>query len=158
MEEELVITRIFNAPREKVWKAWTQPKQMMCWWGPKGFTSPVIKIDLHVGGKYLSSMRSPEEKDYWSTGRYEEINEPEKLVMTDSFSDEKGNVVSAAYYGMSSDFPKEMLITVLFEEMDDKTKLTLRHSGIGGINPTDKSNMEQGWNQSLDKLEECLKE
>ena len=67
--EDLVIMRVFDAPRETVWKAWTEPKHFMRWWGPKGFTSPDCEIDLCVGGKYLYCMLSPEGQDYWSTGR-----------------------------------------------------------------------------------------
>ncbi len=67
----------------------------MRWWGPKGFTSPACRIDLRVGGKYLFCTRSPDGRDFWSTGVYREILEPERIVCTDSFADEEGNVVSA---------------------------------------------------------------
>lgn len=154
---ELVITRIFDAPRELVWNAWTKPEKFMRWWGPKGFTSPVAKIDLRVGGVYLNSMRSPDGKDFWSKGVFREIVVPERLVMTDSFADEKGNTVPASHYGMSDDFPLEMLVTVMLEEQDGKTKLTLKCSGIDGISTTDRENMEQGWNESFYKLAEFLK-
>jgi uncharacterized protein YndB with AHSA1/START domain len=156
-QRELVITRIFDAPRELVWNAWTKPEQIMRWWGPKGFTSPVSKIDLRVGGLYLNCMRSPEGKDFWSKGVFREIVAPERLVMTDSFADEKGNTVPASHYGLSDDTPLEMLITVIFEEHDGKSKLTLKHSGIDGISATDRENMKQGWNESLDKLAESLR-
>ena len=85
--EELVITRVLDAPREAAWKAWTDPTRFMLWWGPKGFISPACKIDLRVGGKYLACMRSPEGQDYWSTGVYREIVPKVKLVYTDNFSD-----------------------------------------------------------------------
>ncbi len=150
--KELTITRVFDAPRELVWKAWTEPERVKRWWGPKGFTSPVIKIDLRVGGEYLSCMRSPEGQDFWGKGIFREIVAPERLVMTDSFVDKEGNTVPASYYGMSGDWPLEMLVTVMFEEQGDKTKLILKHSGIEGISATDRDNMEQGWSQSFDKL------
>jgi len=153
---ELTIVRIFNAPRELVWRAWTQPEHLMHWWGPKGFTSPVSKIDLRVGGVYLNCMRSPEGSDFWSTGIFREIAVPERLVMTDSFADEKGNVVLSSHYGLGEGFPLEMLITVMFEEYDGETKLTLRHSGIYGSSAKDRDNMQQGWSQSFDKLAEYL--
>src|SRR5688500_6087761 len=92
-EQDLVVTRVFDAPREMVWKAWTDAEQMKRWWGPKGFTAPTCTMDLRVGGKYLHCMRSPEGQDFWSTGVYREVTAPERLVMTDSFADEKGNVV-----------------------------------------------------------------
>jgi len=71
--EELFITRIFDAPGELLWKAWTEPESVKRWWGPKNFTSPFAKIDLRVGGTYLYCMRSPEGQDFWSTGVYREI-------------------------------------------------------------------------------------
>jgi uncharacterized protein YndB with AHSA1/START domain len=155
-KNELIITRIFNAPRELVWKAWTNPELSMRWWGPKGFTSPACKMDLRVGGEYLNCMRSPEGQDFWSKGTFREIVAPEKLVMTDSFADKEGNTVPATHYGLSSEFPLEMLITVVLEEHDGKTKITLKHSGVEGLNATDRDNMQQGWNESFDKLEEVL--
>lgn len=100
---ELVLTRVFDAPRERVWKAWTQPEEVKRWWGPKGFTAPFVTIDFRVGGKYLYCMRAPDGKDYWSTGVYREIVPLEKIVATDSFADPEGNVVSATHYGMNAD-------------------------------------------------------
>jgi len=102
-ESELIITRVFDAPSELVWKAWTEPERVKQWWGPRGFTSPFCKIDLRVGGSYLVSMRAPDGQDFWSTGVYREIVPQERIVATDSFADEKGNVVPASHYGMSGD-------------------------------------------------------
>jgi uncharacterized protein YndB with AHSA1/START domain len=152
--QELVITRVFDAPRELVFKAWTEPKRLMRWWGPKGFTSPVCKIDLRPGGVFLNCMRSPDGKDYWSQGVYREIVKPERIVCTDTFADEKGNPVSPRQYGMSPDWPDEALITVTFTEHAGKTRLTLQHSPL---NPgPDRDMCQQGWNESLDKLEGSL--
>jgi uncharacterized protein YndB with AHSA1/START domain len=156
---ELVLSRIIDAPREIVWKAWTEPEQLMKWWGPKHFSSPACKIDLRIGGKYHECMRSPEGNEFWSTGFYREIKAPERLVMTDSFADEHGNVVPGTHYGMGPEFPLEMLVTLTFEEYVDPlnhgprhTKLLLRHSGTQALSSTDLGNMKQGWNESLDKL------
>ncbi len=153
----LTITRIFNTPRETLWRAWTEADLMKKWWGPVGFTAPVVNIDLRPGGKYLVCMRSPDGKDFWSTGTYHEIIKPEKLVMTDSFADERGNVVPATFYGMSPGFPLETTVTVLFEKQGHDTKFTLKYASLGGISAEDLSNMQQGWNQSFDKLAELLK-
>ena len=153
-EQDLMITRTFDAPRELVWKAWTDPERVKRWWGPKGFTAPFCKIDLRVGGVSLYCMRSPDGKDYWSTGVYREIFKPERIVYTDSFADERGNVVPATHYGMSADFPLEMLVTVTFEEHEGRTKLTLTHAGIPS--GADRDGARQGWNESLDKLAEHL--
>jgi uncharacterized protein YndB with AHSA1/START domain len=153
-DREMVITRIFDAPRELVWKAWTEPEHVMRWWGPKDFTSPVCKIDFRVGGSYLYCMRSPEGQDFWSTGVYREIVPMERIVCTDSFADEEGNVVPATHYGMSPDFPLELQVTVTFEEHDGKTKMTLRHAGMPA--GTMKEMAGQGWNESFDKLAQDL--
>src|SRR3990172_11935266 len=69
-QRELVIERIFDAPRELVWRAWTDPERVMRWWGPKGFTAPACQVDIRVGGTYLWCMRSPEGQHLWSTGVY----------------------------------------------------------------------------------------
>ena len=154
----LKIERIFDAPRELVWKAWSDPELYKKWWGPKIFTAPVIKIDFRVGGKFLGCMRGIagdfSGKDFWSTGTYKEIVPMEKIVVTDSFSDEKGNIVSSEHYGMKG-MPLEMLVTVTFEEMPDgKTKMTLKHEGIKDIPDEHRKGMDQGWKESFDKLAE----
>ena len=154
----LTITRVFDAPREPVWQAWTEPEHLRRWWGPKGFTSPVCRIDLRVGGAYLYCMRSPEGRDFWSTGVYREIVPLERLVCTDSFADEKGNVVPASHYGMSSDFPLELQVTVTFEEHDGKTKLTVTDL-FDTAEDRDgmlQSGMEEGAAESQDRLAELL--
>jgi uncharacterized protein YndB with AHSA1/START domain len=154
-ERTLVIKRTFDAPREMVWKAWTEPARVMRWWGPKDFTTPVSKIDFRVSGRYLNCMRSPEGKDYWSTGVYQEIIPLKKIICTDSFADEEGNVVSASFYSMSPDFPLEMLITVTLEDDKNLTKLTLKHEGFPP--GEDFKGAQTSWNESFDKLAEYLK-
>jgi len=149
----LIIQRIFDAPRELVWKAWSEPERFMRWWGPKDYTSPACKIDFRVGGSFLACMRSSDGTDIWSTGVYREIIPLERIVCTDSFADAKGNVVPASHYGMGEDFPLEMLLTVTLEEADGNTKLTIRHDGM----PSEMAEgANEGWNQSLDKLAESL--
>jgi len=70
---ELVLARVFEAPRGIVWKAWTEPERVKDWWGPKGYTTPACDIDLRVGGRFLLCMRSPEGKDYWIMGVYRDV-------------------------------------------------------------------------------------
>jgi uncharacterized protein YndB with AHSA1/START domain len=147
---------MFDAPRDMVWKAVTTPEMVKRWWGPKGFTAPVIKIDLRVGGKYLYAMRSPEGKDFWSAGVFRKIIPPGGIVLEDSFSDAEGNVVPASYYGMTGEWPLAMQVTMTFEEQKGRTKLTLLYNGT----PPDEmiGPMTQGWNESLDKLAAVLEE
>ena len=149
--EQVLITRVFDAPRGVVFKAWTECEPLMRWWGPKNFTTPFCKIDLRPGGVLHYCMRSPEGRDYCGKGVYREIIEPERIVCTDSFADAQGNAVPATYYGMSADFPLEMLVTVTLEEIEGKTKLTLQHA-LGSVPATERDLCQQGWNESLDKL------
>ena len=153
-DEALVITRVLDAPRELVWRVWTEPEHVKCWHGPKGCTAPVARSDLRVGGTYLYAMRSPDGQDFWSTGSYREVAPPERIVATDSFSDPEGNVVPASQYGMAGDWPLELLTTVTFEEAGGKTRLTLQHEGLPAGEQREMAGY--GWNESLDKLESCL--
>jgi uncharacterized protein YndB with AHSA1/START domain len=153
-QRELVINRTFDAPRELVWKAWTDPEHVMQWWGPRDFTSPACRIDLRVGGKYVFCMRSPDGQDYWSTGIYREIVPPERLVYTDSFADEQGNPVPASHYSMAGEWADEMLVTLTLEQQQGKTTLTLRHAGLPAGEIQEMTGT--GWNESFDKLAGAL--
>ena len=154
-QQQLVIERIFDAPRERVWEAWTNPEEVKKWWGPKDFTAPSIQSDFREGGKYLWAMRSPDGQEYWSTGTFHEIVPRERLVVTDSFADERGNVVPPSHYGMPGDHPLEGRVVVTFEDVDDgKTKLTLRYEGMAPGELRDQA--EAGWNETLDKLAAAL--
>lgn len=152
--DAIIITRTFNAPRELVWQAWTEPEHFMRWWGPQYFTAPVAKMELRVGGTYLACMRSPEGQDFYSTGVYREITPPQRLVFTDAFADAEGNVVPASHYGMGDDWPAEILVTVTLEEENGRTKLTMRQDGIPAGEMREQTSA--GWSQSFDKLEAAL--
>jgi len=154
VERDLVITRVFDAPRRLVFEAWTRPEHMMRWFGPKGFTTPFCTIDFRVGGMFHYCMRSPEGRDYWGIGVYREIVVPERIVYTDAFSDAEGNPVPPSHYGMSSSHPAETLVTITFEEQDGKTKLTLRHGIPETV--TERDGTQQGWIELLDRLAEEL--
>jgi uncharacterized protein YndB with AHSA1/START domain len=151
--EALLISRTFNAPVAQVWKAFTEPAQLKKWWGPKSFTTPLAEIDLRIGGEYLSCMRSNDGKNFWGKGTYREVIPHRKLIMTDSFADERGNTVPASYYHMPGEWPLELLVTMTFEEEDGKTKFTLKHEGL----PEEiKDECRQGWSESFDKLDKIL--
>jgi uncharacterized protein YndB with AHSA1/START domain len=149
--EQVLITRVFDAPRGVVFKAWTECERLMRWWGPKGFATPFCKIDLRPEGVFHYCMRSPEGRDYCGKGVYREIVEPERIIFTDFFVDEEGNPVPATHYGMSPDWPQEALVTVTFAEHEGKTKLTLQHA-LGSVPTSERDMCQQGWSESLDKL------
>src|SRR5260370_18353649 len=92
-KERMVITRVFDAPRALVWKAWTDPQYVMQWWGPKGFTAPFCKIDFRVGGKFLCCMKSPDGQEGWNGGEYHENVPHQKIVYSLYIADSNGNKV-----------------------------------------------------------------
>jgi uncharacterized protein YndB with AHSA1/START domain len=140
-QHELILTRVLDAPRALVFKAWTDPKHLAQWWGPNGFTNPVCEVDLRPGGALLIHMHGFG-VTYPMKGTFHEIVEPERLVFTASAVDDAGT----AYL--------EVLNTVTFAERDGKTTLTLTARVVKtGPGATDAlAGMDEGWNQSLDRL------
>ena len=145
-EREVVITRIFDAPRALVFKAWTDPKHLKRWWGPKMFTNPVCEVDARVGGAWRIVMRGLDGVDYPCGGVYREIVEPERLVFTNIATDNDGNPIL------------DGLTTVTFEEQGGKTKLTLTTRAVALVDYAAAylQGMEAGWTQSLESLAEEL--
>lgn len=164
-DQQIIITRTFSAPVDKVWQAWTDPELIRQWWGPESFTAPSIKNDLRVGGKYVYAMHGPAgtewDKDMYSGGEYREIVPLEKLVVTDYFCDEQGNKISPADSELESpDFPDEQEVTILFENLgDEQTKLSIiypRPETEAQWQAMVKSGMQEGWASSLNKLAAVL--
>ena len=163
--KDLTVTRVFDAPRERVWAAWTDPELVRRWWGPEHFTAPSIQIDLRVGGMYVWSMRGPAgtqwDREMFNAGVYKEIVPNEKLVVTQYMSDAAGRMIDATEYGQHPDFPDEMTITVLFEELDrGRTQLSIVYpqpASEAEFQAMLKSGMKEGWASSLNKLAEALR-
>src|SRR5229473_5081659 len=141
-DHELVLTCLFNAPRELVFKVWTDPKHVAQWWGPRGFTNPVCELDLRPGGAILIHMRSPDGIVYPMTGVFQEVVPPERLVFTSAALDSDGNPLF------------EVLTTVTFAEEGGKTKQILRARVIKKTAQAAPylAGMEAGWTQSLERL------
>jgi uncharacterized protein YndB with AHSA1/START domain len=149
--ERMVVTRIFDAPRELVWKAWTDPKYVMQWWGPKGFTSPVCKMDFRVGGKFLICTRTPDGQDFWHGGEYHEIVPHEKIISSMYFSDSEGNKVEPAQLGIEHEAIEGAHDVILFEDLGNgRTKLTF--IGNEPMESAKNSGQLEGMNQVLDKV------
>jgi uncharacterized protein YndB with AHSA1/START domain len=149
--ERMMITRVFDAPREIVWKAWTDPKYVMQWWGPKGFTAPVCKIDFRVGGKFLCCMRSPDGQEFWNAGEYHEIVPYEKIVSSMYFSDAEGNKSDPEQLGIEHEAIEGAVDTTLFEDIGNgQTKLTF--IGNEPMEDARQSGQVEGWKQILDKV------
>src|SRR5882757_8889059 len=164
-QKGIEIMRVFDAPRELVWKAWTEPEMIKKWWGPEGFSAPSIKIDLKVGGKYTYAMQGPKGSEWdrvmYSSGVSKEIVPHEKIDTTDYFSDADGNMIKPSQEGQDENFPTEMTVKITFEDQEDgKTRLTIfypKAENEAQFEAMLKSGMQEGWSTSLDKLAESLK-
>jgi uncharacterized protein YndB with AHSA1/START domain len=149
-ERQLVVERMFEAPRARVWRAYSDPEILKQWWGPKGWTLPVCKVDFRPGGVWHYCMRSPDGKESWGVAVYQEIAEPERIVYTDAFSDAEGSI--------NDSLPK-MQATVTFEAIDvDKTKLTIRtqYNSLEDLQKVLAMGVEKGIGQTLDRLAQTL--
>jgi uncharacterized protein YndB with AHSA1/START domain len=146
MERDLEITRVFNAPRELVFEAWTKPEHMLQWWGPKVFTNHSCEMDVRPGGKWQIVMRSPDGMDLPCRGVFHEVVPPARIVFTNNAFDQNDKPLI------------EGLTTVILDEFEGKTKLTLKTHAVGLVEfaPMMLRGMEPGWNQSLDRLAEHL--
>ena len=146
-ERTVAITRVFDAPRELVWKAWTDPKHMAQWWGPQGFTNPVCEIDVRPGGALRIVMRAPDGAEYPMKGVFREVLQPERLVFTNIAVDTGGNHLL------------EGVTKVTLEEHGGKTKLTLQAHAVALVADAARmlEGMQAGWTQSLDRLEAHMK-
>lgn len=157
-KRDLVITRVFDAPIELVWKAWTDPEYVMRWWGPTGFTSPSCKIDFREGGKFVFHMRAPKDfqggQDFYTSGVYKKIVPLKLIEFSQGLSDKDGNRIDPTTMGMPGDFPKEIPSALAFKRVGDKTELTATEYGWTVGQMRDMS--EAGLSQCLDKLAEVL--
>jgi len=157
-KQEFVISREFNAPRELVWKAFTEPDQMKQWWGPKGAEVLYCKMDLRPGGIFHYRMRYMN-NDMWGRFVYREIDPPKRIVFVSSFSDEQCGITR---HPMAPTWPREMLSTVTFDEQAGKTTFTVRWIPINETDEewkmfdTGRGSMKQGWTGTFDQLEAYL--
>lgn len=152
-KEAVVIERIFDISADHIWQMWTDPEQFKKWYGPQGFRVSVADMDLHVGGKRLICMASPDgSMKMWTTGEFVEIEPNQRLVYTESPADEDGNLVSPAAMGMPEGYPATTEVTVVLEDLGGRTKMVMTHAGIPADSPG-----ASGWNQAFDKLENYIK-
>jgi len=155
---DVVITRVFDAPVELVWQAWTNPEFVMRWWGPTGFTSPTCKIDFREGGKFVFHMRAPKDfqggQDFYTAGVYKKIVPLKLIEFSQSLADKDGNSIDPAKMGMPPEFPKEIPSALEFKRVGSKTELTVTEYGWTAGQMRDLS--ESGMKECLDKLAEAL--
>lgn len=142
---ELVITRIYAAPRELVFRAWTNAEHFARWFGPRGASLPFCRIDARPGGTLHYQHSFPDYPDVWVAGTYREVAAPERISFDVHFSDETGGRVRRP------GFPEEMTITVTFARHPEGTRVTIRQLGL-----VQDQGEVQGWMESLDRLAELM--
>ena len=149
-QDAVIIERSFDAPVDLIWQMWTDPEHFAAWYGPDGATIPVAEMDVRVGGTRLVSMEmhTPDgPMRMWFTGEYREVVANERLVYTESMSDENGNVLSPADMGMPAGHPTTTEVRVELEDVGGCTKMVMSHVGIPAGSPG-----AAGWEMAFDKL------
>jgi uncharacterized protein YndB with AHSA1/START domain len=137
-DHELVLTRVFDAPRELVFEAWTDPDRVAAWWGPKGFTTVSYDMDIRPGGTYRFCMRSPQGIDYWKQGVYREVAAPERLIFTFTWVNTDGSL------------GQEMLVTVTFAVEGEKTRMTFHQGPFETVAEHD--DHLRGWTSTFERF------
>ncbi len=153
-ERELVITRTFDAPRELVWKVWTEAAHIEKWWGPRGFDTKVTEMDIRPGGKWNYVMIGPDGTEYPGKGVFSEVVPPERIVATDEFGDKYDEIMPGV------DLPKGLVTTALFDDLGSRTRLTLTisHATVEDRKKHEEMGVVAGWGSSFDKMDEYLAE
>ena len=160
MTKPFVISREFDAPRIRVWQAWTEVERLKQWFSPKGFTVLAAKMDFRPGGSYHYGMRAPTGQEMWGKWVFREIKAPERLVLVNSFSDAAGGMTR---HPMSPTWPREMLSTSTFSEKNGKTTITLEWLPVNA-SPEEiatfeagRDGMKMGWTGTMEQLTDYLK-
>ena len=160
MSEDFVTTRVFDAPRERVWQAWTEAERLKHWFGPRGFKITRCSLDLRPGGLFHYCLRTPDGKDMWGKWTIREIVKPDKLVFIASFSDESAGIT---VHPMNPNWPREIHSTVTFESLGAKTRVTVRWRPVDASTELERrtfdegrDSMKQGWGGTLDQFAEYV--
>ena len=152
--QSVTLERVLDAPIDLVWQMWTDADHFAAWYGPAGATVPVIEMDVTIGGTrhFCIEMQTPDgQSRMWFVGEYRIIDEPNRLVYTESMSDPDGNRVSPEAMGMPGGHPEVTEVTVELTDVDGSTRMVMTHAGIPADSPG-----AMGWNMALDKLEAHL--
>jgi uncharacterized protein YndB with AHSA1/START domain len=154
------IQRVYDAPVERVWAAWTEPERMQQWFSSPGMKSVHSRMDLRPGGLYHYCLRGADGTEFWGRWIIREVKKPEKLVFVLSFSDEKGGITA---HPMNPDWPRQMLSTISFEALGKRTRVTVNWLPLDATELENKTfdggrdGMATGWGGTLDNLTQYLK-
>ena len=156
MTRPFVISRVLDAPRDLVWRSWTEPERLKQWWGPKGFVVTHVTVDLRPGSTMHYCLHMPDGSEMWGRFVYREIVKPERLVWVNSFSNRAGGVT---VHPMSPTWPREMLSTATFEDLGGKTKLSIEWLPLETSTELERKtfedgreSMKMGWTGTMDQF------
>jgi uncharacterized protein YndB with AHSA1/START domain len=148
--DDVVVTRLFDAPIERVWRAFTTDADVTRWWGPDGFTAPHVRMDAREGGASVVCMRSPEGHDMWMRWDYTVVNAPHRLEYVQNISDAEGNHVDPVSIGMPPDFPRDVATVVALRAVGDQTELVMTEHTTTSAQMMEMSRL--GLEQCMDKM------
>ena len=149
-EREVTITRVFDAPRKIVFEAWSAPEHLMRWWGPHGFTVTLCEMDFRVGGAWRLRMRSTAGVEDRQRGEFREIVAPERIVFTYAFEDFRERETSGRWSNESGRPGHQTIVTVNFEDLGGKTRLTVHQAVFESVEVRD--DHVRGWGEALDRF------
>jgi uncharacterized protein YndB with AHSA1/START domain len=153
---DVVVTRTFDAPKERVWRAWSDPDKVMTWWGPQGFTSPMCRMDFREGGTTLVCMRSEQGVELYNSWTYRSIDPMDRIEFVNGFADADGNPVGPAELGLPAAIPAQVPHVVTLSAIDDDTtQLTVHEYGYPDAQIVEVS--KAGMEQCLDKMAASLR-
>jgi uncharacterized protein YndB with AHSA1/START domain len=151
---EIHITRVFDAPRELVFRAWTDREHLLRWHAPRGCSLVIRELDFRPGGVFHYAIQIADGRECWCKGVYREIVEPERIVYTLARTDESGGDVDPRAVGMHPEWPAVTVVTLTFEDLGGKTRLTLDQTVSEAL--ARQTGAHPSWLQMLDRLAEDL--
>ena len=149
--QTILIEREFDAPRELVFAAWTNPEYLLAWFAPRGCTISYSHIDVRPGGRFHSRIQNPSFGDCWCVGEYLEVVAPERIVYSIAIADGKGNKIDPAQAGHHPDWPRETIVRVTLLDNHGTTKLTLEQNASVAL--AKQTGAYPSWLQMLDELD-----
>jgi uncharacterized protein YndB with AHSA1/START domain len=153
-ERQVHISRVINAPREVVYRAWTDPEMLKRWYAPHGCEFHLVRMDLRTGGEFHHCIRNPNFKDCWILGEFLEVDPPNQFSYKTTFSDEAGSRLSPVEAGREPEWPQEVTTTVSFEDLGDRTRVTIHQTVSEEF--AKQTGAHPSWLQMLDRLELTL--
>lgn len=160
--EDFVISRTFDAPRDLVWKMWTEPEHLAQWWGPKGCMVRVVQLDVRPGGMFHYVLSFEQGDEMWARFVYREVAPPERLIYVSGFSDAEGGLTRAPFPEIRDTFPLEILNALTFTESNGRTSLSLRAHPLNATAAEQATfsgmfgSMQQGFGGTFEVLAEYL--